>query len=112
MVPVAVEVLGLVQRQVLDQRLAIDPLAGGAGAGDRLVRLAAGGMDDVERAADHVGDHDRPVRGLALDRRRTGVGVALRAGDAAREVVLLQSEHDVAILGVDQAASHPGRRSG
>ena len=47
-VPVLVAIFVLVEDEMLDQRFAEHALAGGAGARDRLVRVAAGGMDDVE----------------------------------------------------------------
>jgi hypothetical protein len=67
----------LVQRQMLDQGLAPDPLAGLAGAPDRLMRLLAGHMHDIEGHARHVGDHDGAVRRLAFDLGRAGIGVPL-----------------------------------
>src|ERR1700722_2615007 len=100
MIPVRVAVLLLVEHQVLDQRLAIDTLAGRAGARDRLVRFTAGGMDDIERGARHIGDHDRAVGCLALDLRWTGIGMVLRTGGAFRHQLFLQAEHHVAVLGM------------
>jgi hypothetical protein len=87
---------------VLDQRLAEHPLAGGARPRDRIMRLAARGVDDVDRTTGHVGDHDRAVSGFALDRRRPRIGVALRPGHAAAEIVLLQMPDDVAVLGMNE----------
>ncbi len=49
-VPVLVEIFAFIQRQVLDQRLAIDAHALLAGAADRFMRLFAGGVDDIDRA--------------------------------------------------------------
>ena len=44
-----------------------------AGRGDLLERLAGRHVHDVQRhVAGHLGQHDRPVRGLALERRRPG----------------------------------------
>ena len=101
-VPVRVEVFGLVERQVLDQRLAIDALAERPRPADRLVRRLAGDVDDVERHAGGVGDHDGAVGRLALDLGRPRIGVALRAGDAVRHVLVLEAGDDVAVLGMDE----------
>ena len=67
MVPVLVEVLALVERQVLDQRLAIDPLAvaRGPARSPRAPRCRTHGR--CRAAAGLVGDHDGAVGGLALD---------------------------------------------
>jgi hypothetical protein len=100
-VPVGVVVDALVDREILRQRLAVDPQAGLARPLDRVVRLAAGDVDDVERHAHGLRDHDRPVRRLALDVRRPGERVALRPGDALVEELLLEEEHGVAVLRVD-----------
>ena len=85
---------------MLDQRLAVDPFAFGAGAADRLVRLAAGDMHDVERRAGLIGQHDGAVGGLALDVGRTRQRVAFRSRHAFGEVELLQGGDEVAVLGV------------
>ena len=53
-VPVAIKILALVERQVLDQRLAVDALAQRASAADRLVRRLTGELHDVERHAGSV----------------------------------------------------------
>jgi hypothetical protein len=102
MVPVLVEILALVQRQVLDQRLAIDPLAVLAGAADGFVALLAGGVDHIERHPGHVGDHDGAVGGLALDLGRAGIGVALGAVIACRQQAGLQIGDHIAVLGMDE----------
>ena len=73
-----------VEGEMLDQRLAIDPLAGLARPLDRLMRVAARGMDDIERTARHVGDHDGAVGRLGLDLRRARKSMALGPRDAAR----------------------------
>ncbi len=87
---------------MLDQRLAEHALAGGAGASDRLVGLSGRGVDDVERTPRHMGDHDRAVGRFALDRGRARIGVAFRPGHSGLEIMLLQAENDVAVLGVHQ----------
>jgi hypothetical protein len=66
MVPVGFEIFALVEREVLDQRLAIDADAVLPRPPDRLMRLLAGGVHDIDRHAGHVGDHDGAVGGLAL----------------------------------------------
>jgi hypothetical protein len=76
---------------VLDQRLAIGADALLAGAADGFMRLFAGGVDNVERAAGHVGDHDGAVGGFALDLGGTGIGVGLRAVVAVGQQLCLTS---------------------
>ena len=102
MVPVRVAVFVLVEQQVLDQRFAKHPLARGAGPRDRVVGVAAGGVDDIERTACHVGDHDRAVGGFAFDGGRPRIGVTLGPRHAGAEIVLLQAPDDVAVLGMHQ----------
>ncbi|MEY9126403.1 hypothetical protein ABIA03_001660 [Bradyrhizobium yuanmingense] len=70
MIPVLVLIFTLIQQQMLDQRLAIDALAGGACPRDGLMRLAAAGVHDIDQRAGHIGDHDGAVGGFALDLRR------------------------------------------
>ena len=102
MVPVVVEIFALVERQVLDQRLAEHPHALLARPPDRLVRLLAGDVHDVERRADHVGDHDGAVGRLALDLRRARIGMRLGPVIAGGQQLLLQLGDDVAVLGMHQ----------
>ena len=102
MVPVGVEILAFVQRQVLDQRLAPDPLALRPRPADRLVAVLATDMHDIQRHARHVGHHDGAVGGLALDLRGTGIGVGLGAGVALGQQPGGQFGHHVAVLGMDQ----------
>src|ERR1700733_6631320 len=80
--PIPVVVLTLVEHEMLDQRLAIDALAKSASAADRLVRLGARDVHDVERRARLVGEHDRAIGCFALDIRRTRQRVALGPGYA------------------------------
>ena len=101
-VPVLVLVFAVVEHEVLHQRLAEDALARLLGAADGIMRLLAGDMHDVERAARHVGDHDGAVGGFALHFRRARVGMALGAGDAAGQEIGLHARHHVAVLGMDQ----------
>lgn len=86
---------------MLDQRFAIDALAGRARPRNRLMRFAAAGVHDVDRRARHVRDHDGAVGGFALDLRRPRVSVAFGAGDAACDKRLLHQGDDVAVLGMD-----------
>ena len=79
-VPIGIEIFAFVQRQVLDQRLAPNPLALHAGAADGLVRFFARGMNDIQRYTRHVGDHNRAVGRLALDLGRAGIGMTFGSG--------------------------------
>ena len=102
MVPVGVLVFALVEREVLDQRLAEHAHALLAGAADRFMRLLAGDVHDIERRAGHVGDHDGAVGRLALDLGRPRIGMRLRPVIAFGQQLLLQLRDDVAILGMHQ----------
>ena len=82
MIPIFVKILALVQGKVLDQRLAPDAFALHFGAADRFMRFFAGCVDDVQRHARHIGDHDGAVGGFALDLGRAGIGVRLWSGVA------------------------------
>ena len=99
--PVGMAIDGIVDQQMARQHLAIDPLALEPGAGDGLDRLLAGIMDDIERGVDHLGQADHPVGGLALDLGRAGEGMALGAGDALLQDLLLQEIDEIAVLGMD-----------
>lgn len=101
MVPIGVEILALVESQELRQRLAIDAHSLLAGAADGLVRLFAGDVHDVERHAGGIGDGDGAVGGFALELGRAGIGVALGAGDALGQHLLLHVGHQIAVLGMD-----------
>ena len=87
---------------MLDQGLAIDALAERPRPPDRLVRLDAGGVDDVERHARLIGEHDRAIGRFAFDVGGTRQRMAFRPGDALGEVVLLQRGDDLAVLGMDE----------
>src|ERR1700683_4780331 len=87
--PILVAVFALVEHEVLDDRLAIDALAGSAGARDRLMRVAARSVDDIDRTAGHVGDHDGAIGGFTLDRGRPRVSMPFRSGHAGAEIILL-----------------------
>ncbi len=71
MVPILVEILGVIEGQMLDQGFAIDPFALLTRPADRLVAFLATRVDHIERHPGHVGNHDRPIGGFALDLRRT-----------------------------------------
>src|SRR5205823_11051861 len=49
MVPALVLIVARIEQEMLDQRLAIDAFSRGAGARDRLMRLAADGVHDIAR---------------------------------------------------------------
>ena len=57
-------------------------------------------MHDVQRHADHLGQTDRAIRRLALDRRRARQRMPFGAGDALDEHFFLQLEHQLAVLRV------------
>src|SRR5262245_17805277 len=101
-VPVLVAILVLIEGQMLDQRLAIDALSCLPGALDCFMRLAAGGVDDMERAPRHVGDHDGAIGGLAFDFGGTRIGMAFRPGDALCQEISLHAEYDITVLRMDQ----------
>jgi hypothetical protein len=77
-------------------------LAGHPGPADRLVRVLAGGVDDVDRHARHVGDHDRAIGGFPFHLRRPRIGVAFGAIIALGEQLRLQIGDDIAVFGVHQ----------
>jgi hypothetical protein len=69
-------------------------------ARDRLDRLAAGDVDDVERRAGEVCELDRAVRRLALGLGRPGQRVVERLGVAGLERLADEDVDHVAVLGV------------
>ena len=96
--------------EVLRARLAPDVPALLAGAADRLDRLAAGDVDDVERAAGDARELDRAVRRLALELGRPRERVVDRRGVAARERLADEDVDRVPVLGVhhhERARSPP-----
>ena len=95
-------IFAFVERQMLDQRLAIDAHALLARPADRLMRLLAGGVHDIDRAARHVGDHDGAVGRLAFDLGRARIGMRLGAIIALGHQPRLQFGDDIAILGMDE----------
>ena len=101
-VPVLVEILAFIQRQVLHERFAKDAHPLLSRPADRLMRLLAGHMDDIKRHPCRIGDHDGAVRRLALHFGRAGMGVALGADLARLHELLLQFGDDVAVFGMDQ----------
>ena len=100
-VPIFVEILALIQRQVLDQRLAVDPLAILQRAADGFVAFLATRMDDIKRHARHVSDHDRAVGRLTLDLRGARIGVAFGAIVPLRQQFRSHVGDDVAVFGMD-----------
>ena len=105
MIPVGVAVFAVVQRQVLDQRLAPDPLPGLPRPADRLVRFFARGMHDINRHTRHVGNHDGTIGRLALDLRGPGKGVGFGAGIALGHQLALEFGDDIAVFGMDQSGA-------
>lgn len=87
---------------MLDQRFAEHAHAFLACPADRLVRLLAGDVHDIERHAGHVGDHDGPICRLAFHFRRPRIGMALGTVVAGGEQFLRQGRDHVAILGMHQ----------
>ena len=100
--PVGILIFALVEREMLDQRLAIDAHAFLPGAADRLVALLAGDVDDIDRHACGVRDHDGAVGGFAFDLGRTRIGVRLGTGNARIDVFLLERGDHVAVFGMHE----------
>ncbi len=86
--------------EVLRAGLAPDVPARLARAGDRLHRLAAGDVDDVERRAGEVRELDRAVRRLALRLGRARERVVERLGVPGLERLADEDVDHVAVLGV------------
>src|SRR4029079_5633321 len=78
----------VVDEEVLGARLAPDVPALLAGMSDRLHRLAAGDVDDVERSAGEARQLDRAVGGFALGLGRTRERVIVRSRVAGRQRLL------------------------
>ena len=100
--PVLVEVLALVEHEMLDQRLAVDALAERRARARSPHAPDAGGVDDVERHARLVGEHDGAVGRLALDLRRPRQAWPSGPVMPLAMIVLLQRGDEVAVLGVDE----------
>ena len=98
-----------VDEEVLRARLAPDVPALLARDHDRLERLRARDVHDVERRAGDVRELDRAVRRLALDLRRARQRVVDRRRVAGRDRVGHQHLDRVAVLGVHHhAGAGPG----
>ena len=67
--------------------------------------LSAGDVDDVDRHTKHTGDGDGAVGRFALHFRRARQHMTFRPGDAHCQQLLLELEHQLAVLGV-----HRGQR--
>ena len=102
MIPVLVRIFALIQQEMLDQRLTIDTNAFLAGPADCLVRLFTGYMDDIQRHARYIGNHDRTVGRLAFDLRRARKGMCLGAVIALFHQLGLKLGHNITILGMHQ----------
>ena len=104
--------LGALEAGLAERLLERQPQVLRAGLGEHVAALVAGGgdlvegvagrhVDDVERhVAGDVAEHDRPVRGLGLERRRARVAVVLRVGLAAGERLLHEHVDGDPVLGV------------
>ena len=98
MVPVFVEILALVQRQMLDQRLAPNTLALLTRPADGFVAVLARRVHNIKRHTRHVGDHDRAVGGFALNLWRARIGVCFGSGIARSHQFRGQFGHHIAVL--------------
>ena len=101
MIPIGVGIFAIIQRQMLDQRLAPDALARHPRPADGFVALFTRRMHHIQRHARHISNHDRAVRRLTLDLRRAGIGMRLWPGIARGQQLGRQLCHDIAILGMD-----------
>ncbi len=100
-IPIGILIDRIIDQQMPGQHLAEHALALVARARDRLQRFLAGIVHDIERHAQHLGDTDGAVGGLALHLRRARQRVAFRPCDAGCDQLLLQVEHQLAIFGMD-----------
>ena len=87
--PVLVHIFALIQDEMLDQGLAINPLAERAGPRHRLMGWDRGHMHDIERHACGIGQHNGAVGGFAFHFRRPRIGVPFRPGNTLGEQLLL-----------------------
>ena len=101
--PVGVAVDGVVDHQVLHERLAEHAVAGQLGPRDGLHGLPTAGVHHIERHAHHAGDLARAVGRLAFHVGAARERVTFGAVDAALEDLVLHAEDQVAVLGVHQA---------
>mmetsp|Transcript_29336 Transcript_29336/g.57071 ORF Transcript_29336/g.57071 Transcript_29336/m.57071 type:complete len:420 (-) Transcript_29336:2548-3807(-) len=99
-VPVGVEIDALVECEELDQRLTIDAHPLLPRPPDRLVRLFAGHMHDVQRHARRIRDGDGPIGRLALKLRWAAIGMTLWPRDPLIEIFLLHLGDQIAVLGM------------
>ncbi len=97
--PCGVHVVGG-EEEVLRAGLAEYPQPPILGPADLLDRLARRDVDDQHRHVDHLGQGDRPVGRLALDRRRVRVAVVADRRLARREELLGEPGDTVVVLGV------------
>ncbi len=92
--------VGVGECEVLAAGLAVDRLSARVRLLDRLQRAGAGDVHDEQRAAGELGQPDRPVGRLGLDRFGPRQSVPARLGVAARQRLRLQLDDHVAVLGV------------
>ena len=102
MIPIIIGIFALIEQQMLDQGLTIDPHAFLPRTADRLMRLLTGYMHNIERNPRHIGNHDSPVGGLTLDLRWAGIGMRLRAVIPLGHQLCLQLRDNIAIFGMNQ----------
>ena len=102
MVPVFVVIFGLIQREVLDQRLTVNTLAERAGAADGLMRGNRAGVHNIDRHTGHIRQHNGAVGSLALHLRRAGIGMAFRAGNALFQQLGLHGGDHIAIFSMNE----------
>jgi hypothetical protein len=103
LIPIRVAVDRVVEDQVLREHLAERDLALEPGPRQRLEGVDAAGVHEVERRAEHLGDAQGAVGGLAFDLRRPRQRVALRAVDTLVVDGLLQPIDQLAVLGMHGA---------
>ncbi len=101
--PIGMAIDAVVDQQVTGEHFAEHALALAAGARDRLQRLAAGIVHDVERHAEHLGDADRAVGRFPLDLRRARQRMRLGAREAGLQKLLLEVGDQFAVLGMHGA---------
>ncbi|OIQ69477.1 hypothetical protein GALL_489230 [mine drainage metagenome] len=97
---VRVTIGAIVHHQMAGQHFAINTLAAGAGAGNRIGGFAARDVHDVDRHIEYVGNGDGPVHRLAFDDGWPRQRVTLGAGDAHGGNLFLQQKHQFTVFGV------------
>ncbi len=88
----------IVDQQVPGEHFAVHPLTLIAGARDRLQRLPAGGVHEIDRHAQDLGDANRAVGRFAFHFRRTRQRVAFRTANAHVVNLLLQAINEFTVF--------------